>query len=71
MSPSNSPAALQQNSLTRYKVLLGAIIVQLILGTVYGYSIFWTPLAAEIFPPVITAAQKIQMDSEGKDTSGY
>ena len=32
----------------RMLVLLGAIIVQLILGTVYGYSIFWTPLQAEI-----------------------
>jgi len=34
--------------LTKYLVLLGAIIVQLILGTVYGYSIFWQPLEAEV-----------------------
>ena len=32
----------------RYLVLLGAIIVQLILGTVYGYSIFWLPLESEL-----------------------
>jgi OFA family oxalate/formate antiporter-like MFS transporter len=39
-APSSSPA--------RYLVLLGAIVVQLILGTVYGYSIFWQPLEAEV-----------------------
>ncbi len=27
----------------RFQVLIGAILVQLILGTVYGYSIFWEP----------------------------
>lgn len=32
---------------TRWHVLLGAIIIQLILGTVYGYSIFWQPLERE------------------------
>ncbi|MAE60678.1 MAG: hypothetical protein CMJ49_04880 [Planctomycetaceae bacterium] len=37
----------------RYGVLLGAIIVQLILGTVYGYSIFWQPLSAEVYPEVV------------------
>jgi OFA family oxalate/formate antiporter-like MFS transporter len=42
---------------TKYKVLAGAIIVQLILGTVYGYSIFWEPLSANIFPPIITEQQ--------------
>lgn len=50
--PETSPA--QPAGHTRYLVLLGAIIIQLILGTVYGYSIFWTPLNAEVFPPVIT-----------------
>jgi OFA family oxalate/formate antiporter-like MFS transporter len=54
----------------RYKVLLGAIIVQLILGTVYGYSIFWKPLASEIFPPVITEAQKAEMQAAGKNVGG-
>jgi len=34
--------------MTRWRVLVGAIIVQLILGTVYGYSIFWQPLEAEL-----------------------
>lgn len=37
----------------RFTVLVGALIVQLILGTLYGYSIFWRPLEAAIFPPVI------------------
>lgn len=41
----------------RFLVLLGAIIVQLILGTVYGYSIFWQPLSAEVFPEVLTHAE--------------
>ncbi len=34
--------------LGRWGVLTGAIIVQLILGTVYGYSIFWQPLEADV-----------------------
>ena len=42
----------------RFQVLAGAILVQLILGTVYGYSIFWEPLSSNIFPTVITEAQK-------------
>ena len=41
---------------TRYGVLIGAIMVQLILGTVYGYSIFWEPLISEVFPKVVTEA---------------
>ncbi len=32
----------------RYRVLLGAVIIQLILGTVYGYSIFWQPLEKDL-----------------------
>jgi OFA family oxalate/formate antiporter-like MFS transporter len=43
---------------TRWLVLSGAIIVQLILGTVYGYSIFWAPLEAKIYPPIITEAER-------------
>ncbi|MGE0479727.1 MAG: OFA family MFS transporter [Phycisphaerae bacterium] len=42
---------------TRWQVLVGAIIVQLVLGTVYGYSIFWTPLQSHVFPPVLTSAE--------------
>lgn len=53
----------------RYQVLLGAIIVQLILGTVYGYSIFWQPLTAEVFPQVITEAQQVTMIADGVDTA--
>jgi len=40
----------------RYVVLAGAVIVQLLLGTIYGYSIFWEPLTAEVFPKVVTEA---------------
>jgi MFS transporter, OFA family, oxalate/formate antiporter len=54
----------------RYQVLLGAIIVQLILGTVYGYSIFWQPLTAEVFPQVITEAQQVTMVAESVDVAG-
>jgi MFS transporter, OFA family, oxalate/formate antiporter len=43
--------------MTRWSVLIGAVAVQLILGTVYGYSIFWTPLQSKVFPPVVTRVQ--------------
>lgn len=56
---------------TRYRVLLGAILVQLILGTVYGYSIFWTPLDAKVFPPVITRAERVERIAKGEDVSGF
>ncbi len=32
----------------RWQVLGGALLVQMILGTVYGYSIFWQPIEAEL-----------------------
>ena len=58
--------------LTKYKVLAGAIIVQLVLGTVYGYSIFWEPLTANIFPPVITEQQlQLKMSDEPNFSSEY
>ncbi|MCP3904872.1 MAG: OFA family MFS transporter [Planctomycetes bacterium] len=44
-------------SSARYLVLVGAVVVQLILGTVYGYSIFWQPLTADVFPEVITEVE--------------
>lgn len=49
----------------RYQVLIGAILVQLILGTLYGYSIFWQPLNAEVFPPVVTQAEHAAMVTAG------
>ncbi len=39
-----------KTSYARIQVLVGAVMVQLILGTVYGYSVFWQPLEAELFP---------------------
>lgn len=65
VAPPNSPG------LGRWGVLLGAIIVQLILGTVYGYSIFWQPLQAEVFPPVVTRVQSAQLQATGQDLAKY
>lgn len=48
----------------RVLVLLGAVIVQLILGTVYGYSIFWQPLTAEVFPEVVTQAEAAALPAQ-------
>ncbi len=54
----SAPAAAPVHpSPVRYLVLVGAVMIQLILGTVYGYSIFWTPLQAEVFPPILTRAE--------------
>lgn len=54
----------------RYQVLIGAILVQLILGTVYGYSIFWQPLTAEVFPQVVTQVEQAAMVAENVDVTG-
>jgi len=55
---------------TRYRVLLGAVIVQLVLGTVYGYSIFWQPLQAEVYPAVVTAAEAEALAAAGQPVAG-
>jgi OFA family oxalate/formate antiporter-like MFS transporter len=57
-------------SVTRWKVMIGAILVQLILGTVYGYSIFWEPLQADVFPVVLTRAEHDSAVIAGQDVSG-
>lgn len=59
-----------QSSSGKYLVLLGAIIVQLILGTIYGYSIFWEPLTSRVFPVVMTEAQQAQSVAQGEDLAG-
>jgi OFA family oxalate/formate antiporter-like MFS transporter len=51
----------------RYLVLVGAVVVQLILGTVYGYSIFWQPLTADVFPEVITEVEHAALLAAGED----
>ncbi len=33
----------------RWQVLIGAVMIQLILGTLYGYSVFWQPLEQEVW----------------------
>ena len=35
-------------------MLVGALLIQLNLGTIYGYSIFWEPLEQVLWPPVTT-----------------
>ncbi len=55
----------------RARVVIGAIGIQLILGTVYGYSIFWEPLEAKVFPPMITEVEQAAMIAEGADVTGY
>lgn len=52
-------------SSARVRVLIGAILIQLILGTVYGYSIFWRPLDARVFPPIVTEAEVERMEASG------
>ncbi len=56
---------------TRWRVLAGAILVQMILGTVYGYSIFWTPLTSEVFPTVITEARAAELQAAAEPLEGY
>lgn len=50
----------------RWQVLFGAVLVQLILGTVYGYSVFWQPLEAELWPPIMTAPQVRTLQAAGE-----
>ena len=57
-------------SAARWRVLVGAILVQLVLGTVYGYSIFWEPLQADIFPTVLTQVQHDSAVTAGQDVGG-
>jgi OFA family oxalate/formate antiporter-like MFS transporter len=57
---------IMNRSSARARVLIGAILIQLILGTVYGYSIFWRPLDARVFPPVVTELEVQQMESRGE-----
>ena len=55
----------------KYFVLLGALIVQLILGTVYGYSIFWEPLQSEIFPEIVLQTEATELVKQGADMNQY
>lgn len=69
MSSASAPAdtSPHANPTARWSVLIGAIIVQLILGTVYGYSIFWKPLEARLFsPPVFSKTEQAKMVGEHK-----
>lgn len=64
------PLSRESTAWARWQVLAGAIVIQLILGTVYGYSIFWQPLDAKVFPPVITQGDADAMTAAGEDTAG-
>lgn len=52
-------------SMTRWQVLAGALIVQLILGTIYGYSVYWQPLEERWYPPVLTEAEAAAQRAAG------
>ncbi len=72
MASSTAPSSsIALRSGSRTTVLIGAIIVQLILGTVYGYSIFWEPLQAAVFPEVITSAAAAELTAAGTDITEY
>lgn len=60
-------AASPPSSLAPWRVLIGAIVVQLILGTVYGYSIFWQPLEERLYPrDFISQSEQTKLVSAGK-----
>lgn len=52
-------------SFERWTVLAGALLVQLVLGTIYGYSVFWAPLETAWYPPVLTQADVAQLAARG------
>ncbi len=69
MSTATTPqVALEKTeaSSARWLVLVGALMVQLILGTVYGYSVFWQPLEAYIWPAVMTEADAAAITATGQ-----
>ncbi len=53
------------SGLTRYRVLIGAIVIQLLLGTIYGYSIFWQPLQSTLFPAILVRTEPQQAAEPG------
>ncbi len=55
----------------RWRVLAGGILIQMLLGTIYGYSIFWTPLTSEVFPEVITQAEASRITAAGESVEDY
>lgn len=55
--PADRAPAIATGPLTRWQVLAGALLIQLILGTLYGYSVFWKPLESLWYPPVLTTAE--------------
>ncbi|MEK7710272.1 MAG: OFA family MFS transporter [Planctomycetota bacterium] len=54
------------SSSARWRVLVGAIMVQLILGTVYGYSVFWQPLESELWPAILTGEKAAELVAAGE-----
>ncbi len=70
-APAAGSAARSTPGFARYSVLIGAVLIQLILGTVYGYSIFWAPLQAEVFPPVLTQAAADARIAAGESVAAF
>ncbi len=64
--PAHNPVlSVSASRAAKWRVLVGALMVQLILGTVYGYSVFWQPLEAHLWPAVITQAEAQSMQAAG------
>jgi OFA family oxalate/formate antiporter-like MFS transporter len=49
----------------RWQVLVGALMIQLILGTVYGYSVFWQPLEGTLWPALMTRTEADALHARG------
>lgn len=71
VASSAAQAVIGAKRLARWGVLIGAITIQLVLGTVYGYSIFWQPLQVEVFPQVVTQAQSVDLAAAGQSLDKY
>ncbi|UCF33133.1 MAG: OFA family MFS transporter [Phycisphaerales bacterium] len=68
MTTVGSPALVVEASRSgaaKWFVMIGAIMVQLILGTVYGYSVFWQPLDTTLYPPVYSQAEAAGLRANG------
>lgn len=55
----------------KYEVLLGALLIQLILGTIYGYSIFWAPLEQAVWTQAAADAPVAAAVHETADRQAY
>ncbi|MBI4719117.1 MAG: OFA family MFS transporter [Planctomycetes bacterium] len=66
LSASAAALSIDRSATGRWLVPIGAVLVQLILGTVYGYSVFWQPLESELWPGILTTQQAAAVESAGQ-----